>query len=79
MSTAVRAGRLPYKAGANIFIALVVGGAGVIFTHQAIPMDESLGPLAPWGAALLAAGPLAGSGKYPRRRHPLALHLARAG
>jgi hypothetical protein len=54
LSTAVRAGRLPYKAGANVFIALVVWGAGVIFTCQAIPIDEGLGPLAPWGAAFLA-------------------------
>jgi len=54
MSAIARTGRLPFKAGANIFIALVVWGAGVIFTRQAIPLDESLGPLAPWAAAALA-------------------------
>lgn len=54
MAVHARSGRLPFKAGANIFIALVVWIAGVVFTRQAIPMDTTLGPLAPWGAALLA-------------------------
>lgn len=56
MSTYPRATtvRLPGRKAGNLFIALVVWAAGVAFTRQALPLDASLGPIAPWIAAVVA-------------------------
>lgn len=51
MASITKAG-VPYKNAGNIFIAVVVWLAGVVFTAQAVPLPvNQLGPVTPWIAA----------------------------